>query len=58
LIPLSRYDVNCHTLLQIIVGVILGFVIGFIYYIIERRYLRKYERFANDRIKFYKWILG
>jgi len=58
LVPLSRYDVKCHTLPQIIAGVALGFVLAFIFYIVDRSYLRKFDRFNDDRVKFYKWLLA
>lgn len=53
LIPLARTDLNCHSGKQVIAGLILGGVIAICYEKIESIWLIKYQRYADDKKKFY-----
>lgn len=57
MVPISRIDINCHTSQQVMIGFSLGVIQGLIFYALERLYLRKFERFSNDREEFYKIFL-
>lgn len=53
LVPISRVQMKCHTVIQVIAGALLGIMLALIFTCVIDPLLCKIDRYSTDKAKFY-----
>lgn len=56
LVPVSRVQMKCHTIIQVMAGALLGIVLGLIFVLLIDPLLCRIGRYSDDKVKFYDLV--